>query len=1052
MSLLNAPAGVNFATSESVPQHFKAFTNYMNQQTELYANKVFVRYYSDGECKTLTYRDVDRLATNLACKWAYIVQDVGVVSFIGDHNIGYMIVMLALLKLRIPMFAISPRNCEAAVIDLLEKTESKLLVTEAKYDSIGKAASAQVADVNLMVIPPLDIDNLAKQPLNPHFQEFLNLEFSDQDINKTVLIIHSSGTTSFPKPVKFSNNYIFHAINAFEILINSNDTLDSLTSEDVLLPIAPLFHTFGLFTIFSVTTHGGSVVFLEKLPASQEEIFKAFAENNVAMFAAPPIVYEQMTHHLKQTNDFAAVHRLKYAITGGASLKKEIFEWFHGNNVNVRLMYGSTESNTIMACDLDRNSKNYGSLRMFQRDAQGQPYGTFEIVDENEPHIKQLYIHAGSPMLGTQVANRPDGGYSTQDLFVENADFPGYYTYIGRRDDTLVMENGEKTNPLPMEATIRQSPMVEQVAVIGHGRQCTAALIQLNARLAKCSSDEEIYKAVYDAVKEANNECPNHSKIFPQMVKILPLDQELPTTSKGTIMRKKAEMAYQDAVEKLYKDFVEGSSSRINSSRDIDTSAWTFEQIEDFLVDSASEVLDIPRSIVKDHPKSLFHLGLNSINAIQLRNRICEYFDDVASNFIYQHYSIQSMARTLMNSKGEDIQEQTEKRYQQTQRLAESYIKKAKRDFPRASNQYDESRPNVVLLTGATGSVGSFILRALLQDPVVTKVYCCVRGEEHQLKDRLVEAITSRLLDASLLETDRLEILPMRFDESLLGLSKERYHQLKMEVTIVQHCAWHLNFNMPIDHFDKECIQPFYNLLKFAYNEVNPMHVHFVSSVSASALSGSVIVEEPLPLDSKCALPIGYSASKFIVEILLNYLTAEKNFPCYIERLGQVCGDSVNGVWNTSEQYPLIFIGGGSIMKMMPRLNTKIDWIPCDFAAASIVDIMMKTSTLPANTSESIYHIVNPQSIQWYDVLTAMKMSGMEFDIVEPSEWVKELAKNDTNPAFQTFKDSFKMSEWKTEKTRALTSIISQSPVLNTDLFSRYLSYWKSVGFYDPSH
>lgn len=55
--------------------------------------------------------------------------------------------------------------------------------------------------------------------------------------------LHSSGTTSFPKPITFSNNYIFHAINAFEILINSNDNLDNLTQEDALLPIAPLWES-----------------------------------------------------------------------------------------------------------------------------------------------------------------------------------------------------------------------------------------------------------------------------------------------------------------------------------------------------------------------------------------------------------------------------------------------------------------------------------------------------------------------------------------------------------------------------------------------------------------------------------------------------------------------------------------------------------------------------------------------------------------------------------------------------------------------------------------
>ncbi|KAG1071379.1 hypothetical protein G6F42_026030 [Rhizopus arrhizus] len=234
------------------------------------------------------------------------------------------------------------------------------------------------------------------------------------------------------------------------------------------------------------------------------------------------------------------------------------------------------------------------------------------------------------------------------------------------------------------------------------------------------------------------------------------------------------------------------------------------------------------------------------------------------------------------------------------------------------------------------------MLRDLLQDPSVDKVYCCIRGKDSQLQDRLVEAFESRCLDKSLLNTDRVEVLPMRFSEPFLGFTEERYYQLKQEVTIVQHCAWMLNFNMPVDHFDKECIQPFYNLLKFAYKEVNPMHVHFISSISASAAAGAEILEEPLPMDPHVAMSMGYAQSKFIVEILFNYLSTEKDFPCYIERLGQVCGDSVNGVWNVSEQYPLMFVGGGSIMHKMPNLDTIIDWAPCDVAAAAIVDIMLR--------------------------------------------------------------------------------------------------------------
>lgn len=44
------------------------------------------------------------------------------------------------------------------------------------------------------------------------------------------------------------------------------------------------------------------------------------------------------------------------------------------------------------------------------------------------------------------------------------------------------------------------------------------------------------------------------------------------------------------------------------------------------------------------------------------------------------------------------------------------------------------------------------------------------------------------------------------------------------------------------------------------------------------------------------------------------------DFPCIVERMGQVCGDTKNGVWNTSEQYPLMIVGGGSLLHKVSKL------------------------------------------------------------------------------------------------------------------------------------
>ncbi|RCI06324.1 hypothetical protein CU098_001493, partial [Rhizopus stolonifer] len=829
-----------------------------------------------------------------------------------------------------------------------------------------------------------------------------------------------------------------------------------LTHEDVMLSCGPLFHIFGTLTHFSMVAVGGSVVFMEKLPASNKDIDYALKSNNVTAFGAPPLILEQMIPFLKATNDFSSMRRLKFAIYGGAALKQESGDWLRKEGINVVTLYGTTEIGVIMTSDLSPQNSAWNSLRTYLKDPQGNDYGVFETNDPSEPDVKHLYFRGDSPSLATNVGNRPDGGYDTNDLFKEDPNNPGYYIYLCRRDDTLVLENGEKTNPLPMEAVIRESNLVKQVAIFGQGRQCTAALIELDTEHALNYSPDEIIAGVHEAIKRANVECPSHSRVLPQMVKILPFSKSLPSTDKCTVKRKVAHDMFKDEIEKLYRNFLEGPSRNADKSNS-DTSTWTLEQTEEFLLTSAAEVLDLDKSQLNDCSQSLFDLGLNSLTSIQLRNKIAERFDNVPQNFLFQNPSISLMREALLNDKEQDMSEQTEKRYQQTQDLTMTYIKRAKADFSVARNEYDEKKEKVILLTGATGSLGSFMLRDLLKDTSVKKVYCCIRGKKEQLRQRLLDAFKSRSLDISLLDTDRVEVLPMKFSEPFLGFGQEIYDQLRNEVTIVQHCAWLLDFNMPVDHYVKECIEPFYNLLKFAYHQVNPMHVHFISSVSASAAVGDEVAEEPLPLDAHVCMPMGYAQSKFIVEKLFDYLTTEKNFPCYIERVGQVCGDSVNGVWNITEQYPMMFVGGGSIMKKMPKLDNVVDWISVDYAAATIVDIMLRTAHACTQENQYIYHIVNPHLISWNDVLQAMKASGMKFDIVEPVEWIQTLSKDQSNPCYRlmsfyeaNFTSFFKMPVWKTEKTSALAPTINDSPVFDANLFSKYLSHWQSVGFYNP--
>ncbi|KAG1135033.1 hypothetical protein G6F37_014064 [Rhizopus arrhizus] len=142
-------SAINSISDQSAIYYYKSFINVINIQSKTYADRVFVRYYSNNTFKTLTYSEVDRITTNLACEWAEKKNGFEVVSYINDHNVDYMITMFALMKLRIIFLAISPRNSEPAIINLLQKTQSKLIFATPKYESIAQSAAAKIDGAKL---------------------------------------------------------------------------------------------------------------------------------------------------------------------------------------------------------------------------------------------------------------------------------------------------------------------------------------------------------------------------------------------------------------------------------------------------------------------------------------------------------------------------------------------------------------------------------------------------------------------------------------------------------------------------------------------------------------------------------------------------------------------------------------------------------------------------------------------------------------------------------------------------------------------------------------
>jgi hypothetical protein len=84
--------------------------------------------------------------------------------------------------------------------------------------------------------------------------------------------------------------------------------------------------------------------------------------------------------------------------------------------------------------DTDANCKEFTPVRI-------RLPKKYYIMEDTQygSEIKQLVILPNSPFMATNVSNRPDGSYATNDLWTPHATKPGYWIICGRADDTLIM-------------------------------------------------------------------------------------------------------------------------------------------------------------------------------------------------------------------------------------------------------------------------------------------------------------------------------------------------------------------------------------------------------------------------------------------------------------------------------------------------------------------------------------------------------------------------------------------------------------------------------------
>lgn len=108
--------------------------------------------------------------------------------------------------------------------------------------------------------------------------------------------------------------------------------------------------------------------------------------------------------------------------------------------------------------------------------------------------------------------------WRTNDLFQRHPHKPDLWLFRGRKDDTIVLSNAEKFNPVSMESIIQGHAAVKGALVVGKGRFQCALIIEPNE--GESLADDLMIESIWPTVEIANSLSPGYAQIDKQLIMV----------------------------------------------------------------------------------------------------------------------------------------------------------------------------------------------------------------------------------------------------------------------------------------------------------------------------------------------------------------------------------------------------------------------------------------------------------------------------------------------------------------------------------------------------
>nr|ALQ32772.1 putative polyketide synthase [Fusarium babinda] len=371
---------------------------------------------------------------------------------------------------------------------------------------------------------------------------------------------------------------------------------------------------------------------------------------------------------------------------------------------------------------------------------------------------------------------------------------------------------------------------------------------------------------------------------------------------------------------------------------------------------------------------------------------------------------------------------------------------------------------NVVLVTGASGGLGSHLVYALAQLEEVRTVVCLNRKNREDPETRQYKAMRDKGIRFPEHLKSKLRIFQADTSKPKLGLADGEYVDMVRDVTHVVHNAWPMSAKRPLSGFESQ-FQVFRNLLdlghecasarpedfKFSFQMVSSIGVVGQWGLAAGQTGKIVVPEQRTTIDS--LLGNGYAEAKWGCERMLDETLHKypNRFRPMVVRLGQIAGSKTSGYWNPMEHFGFL-IKSSQTLNALPDVDGNLNWTPVNDIADTLTDLVLSD-----NIPYPVYHIDNPVGQQWRDVNTILSDTLRIPNLVPFKTWLDMVRKapQQDNPAAllaDFLEDTYlRMAcgglvldvKNTLEHSKSLSAV---GPVSET-VVRKYIHIWKEIGF-----